>query len=120
MQVVARRGRAAARRIGGPCGHVQGVAMDEPVPEPRRAPGDPDQPGALAPTVSLVEPPRCPTRTRWYRNGRLAEEGFAAEDISEHLDEDPNSFAWLDLDDPDESDLAIVTQEFGLHPLAVE
>ena len=27
---------------------------------------------------------------------------------------------WLDLLDPDEPDLGIVTQEFGLHPLAVE
>lgn len=94
--------------------------MDKPVPEPLPAPGDPGRAGALAPDVSLAEPPTCPARTRWYRNGRLAEEGFAPEEISEHLDADPDSFAWLDLDDPDEADLAIVTREFGLHPLAVE
>jgi magnesium transporter len=96
------------------------VTMDVPVPEPVPAPGDPGSSGPLAHSVSLVEPPRCPTRTRWYRDGRLAEEGFPAEDISERLDADAGSFAWLDLDDPDEQDLAIVTQEFGLHPLAVE
>ncbi len=94
--------------------------MDLPVPEPVPAPGDPQQHGALAPSVTEVSPPKCPTRTRWYRNGRLAEQGFPAEEISERLDADPESFAWLDLDDPDAADLAIVTQEFGLHPLAVE
>jgi magnesium transporter len=94
--------------------------MDVPVPRPVPAPGDPQQSGIIASTVSLVPPPACPTRTRWYRNGRVAEEGFPPEEISERLDADPDSFAWLDLDDPDEADLAIVTQEFGLHPLAVE
>lgn len=94
--------------------------MDVHVPKPIRAQGDPQQPGPIAPTVSMVEPPSCPTRTRWYRKGRLADEGFPAEEISERLEQDPTSFAWLDLDDPNEGDLAIVTQEFGLHPLAVE
>jgi magnesium transporter len=34
----------------------------------------------------------------------------------------PNSgaVAWLDLYEPTEADLQIVTEEFGLHPLAVE
>jgi magnesium transporter len=92
--------------------------LDVPAPEP--APGDPQQPGADAPSVSAATPPRCPTRTRWYRDGAVAEEGFAAEGISERLEQDPTSFVWLDLFDPDAEDLGIVTQEFGLHPLAVE
>lgn len=93
---------------------------DEPVPEPRAAPGDPGGPGPLDSSVSTVEPPRCPTRTRHYRNGRLLDEGFPAERISDLLAADRDSFVWLDLDDPDEADLAVVVHEFGLHPLAVE
>lgn len=47
-------------------------------------------------------------------------EGFPAEKISDRLEQDADSVIWLDLDDPDEADLQIVTEEFGLHPLAVE
>jgi magnesium transporter len=55
-----------------------------------------------------------------YRNGKLAEEGFPPDQLSEQLDAHPDAVVWLDLLDPDEQDLAIVTHEFGLHPLAVE
>jgi magnesium transporter len=96
------------------------VSIDDLLPLPEPAPGDPGQPGADAPSVSTAQPPRCPTRTRWYRDGALAEQGFAPEELSERLDQDPSSFVWLDLHDPDIDDLAIVTQEFGLHPLAIE
>ncbi|MBW4041351.1 MAG: magnesium transporter CorA family protein [Acidobacteria bacterium] len=91
-----------------------------PVPAPESAPGDPQTAGTTAASVTEATPPRCPTRTRWYRAGRVAEEGFPAEGISERLEEDEHSFVWLDLFDPQIADLAIVTQEFGLHPLAVE
>ena len=90
------------------------------VPEPKAASGDPQVPGPDASSVAEVAPPKCPTRTRWYRNGEVAEQGFAADGISERLEQDPDSFVWLALFDPDAADLAIVTQEFGLHPLAVE
>jgi len=40
--------------------------------------------------------------------------------MSEHLAADPATVVWLDLYDPTEDDLAILTQEFGLHALAVE
>jgi magnesium transporter len=93
---------------------------DAPVPQPEPAPGDPAPGTAAARSVTTAEPPKCATRTRFYRNGRLVEEGFPAEDLSEHLDASPDGVVWLDLDDPDEADLAIVTAEFGLHPLAVE
>ena len=93
---------------------------DVPVPEPRSAPGDPDQAGPTSGSVTPAEPPRCATRTRHYLNGRLVESGFAAEHISDILNADTGSFVWLDLDDPDEQDLGVVVQEFGLHPLAVE
>ncbi len=84
------------------------------------APGDPQTPGATAPSVSRAVPPRCPTRTRLYRSGKLVAEGFPAEQIAELLRDDEQSVVWLDLFDPDRVDLSIVTEEFGLHPLAVE
>jgi magnesium transporter len=93
---------------------------EEPVPEPRPAAGDPQTPGGAAASVTTAVPPRCPTRTRLYRAGELLEEGFPAEQIADRLAGDPEAVAWLDLDDPSPADLQIVTEEFGLHPLAVE
>jgi magnesium transporter len=58
-------------------------------------------------------------RTRVYRNGVLEAEGFPVADISDRLAE-PGTVVWLDLCVPDENDLAAVSEEFGLHPLAVE
>jgi magnesium transporter len=54
-----------------------------------------------------------------YRNGVLEEEGFPAAAISDHL-ADPSSVVWFDLCDPDAEDLAAISEELGLHPLAVE
>jgi magnesium transporter len=62
---------------------------------------------------------RCQTRTRLYRWGRLEAEGFPVADISDHL-EDESSVIWLDLRDPDPEDLNVLSEEFGLHPVAVE
>jgi magnesium transporter len=92
----------------------------EPVATPSTAPGDPQTPGPIAPSVTTAAPPRCPTRTRLYRAGHLLEEGFPAEELSERLAADPQAVVWLDLYDPTQADLQIVTNEFGLHPLAVE
>ena len=69
--------------------------------------------------LSLSTPTKCQARTRLYRNGRLALEGFPVSDISEHLG-DEKAVVWLDLRDPDRADLSVLSQEFGLHPLAVE
>src|SRR4029078_3927677 len=87
---------------------------------PIPAPGDPQQPGAVAGSVTTAIPPRCPTRTRVYLSGRLVAEGFPAERIREHLDAYADAVVWLDLDDPDTADLGIVIQGFDLHPLACE
>ncbi|GAA4693913.1 hypothetical protein GCM10023215_34310 [Pseudonocardia yuanmonensis] len=70
--------------------------------------------------MTTAEPPRCATRTRLYRAGKLVDEGFPAEQIRGHLDAHDDAVVWLDLHDPDESDLGILIAEFGLHPLAVE
>ena len=45
---------------------------------------------------------------------------FPAEDIKGVLEADEDAVVWLDLYDPDEADLQILIEEFGLHPLAVE
>ena len=58
-------------------------------------------------------------RTRLYRNGVLEAEGFPIADVSEHL-ADPAATIWFDLCRPTEEDLAAISEELGLHPLAVE
>src|SRR5689334_13385284 len=70
-------------------------------------------------TVCDVTPTKCQARTRLYRDGRLELEGFPVADISDYRD-DPAVTIWLDLRDPDHDDLAVLSEEFGLHPLAVE
>ncbi|SNQ51175.1 Magnesium transporter (modular protein) [Frankia canadensis] len=62
---------------------------------------------------------RCTARTRLYQDGRLALSGFPVADISEYVGR-PGTTVWLDLHDPDHDDLAVLSEEFGLHPLAVE
>jgi magnesium transporter len=61
----------------------------------------------------------CQVRTRVYRDGRLAEQGFPVDLISDHLLDD-NATIWLDLRDPDHEDLLVLQHEFGLHPVAIE
>jgi magnesium transporter len=58
-------------------------------------------------------------RTRLYRNGVLAAEDFNPAEISDHLAE-PGVTLWLDMCEPDKSDLATISEELGLHRLAVE
>lgn len=79
--------------------------------------GNPDT--AAASTVCLSTPTKCQARTRLYRDGVVALEGFPVAEISNHLSEAATT-VWLDLRDPDEADLAVLSEEFGLHPLAVE
>ena len=72
-----------------------------------------------ASAICEVSPTGCQARTRLYRDGRLALEGFPVADISDHL-ADESVTVWLDLRDPDGDDLGVLSEEFGLHPLAVE
>ncbi|MFC1400763.1 MULTISPECIES: magnesium transporter CorA family protein [Streptacidiphilus] len=58
-------------------------------------------------------------RTRLYRNGTLALENFPAQDISDYVCQ-PDCTVWLDLCDPEPADFDLITEEFGLHELAVE
>lgn len=61
-----------------------------------------------------------PATTRLYQAGKVIEEGFGPERITELLREHPDAVLWLDLLDPEEADLAAVQEIFDLHPLAVE
>ena len=69
--------------------------------------------------ICELSPTKCQARTRLYRDGNLELEGFPVAEISDHLAEE-TVIIWLDLRDPDREDLAVLSDEFGLHPLAVE
>jgi magnesium transporter len=56
---------------------------------------------------------------RLFRDGELVEEGFDPARVSDHL-EDEKNLVWLDLEDPSEEELAMIEEEFSLHPLAIE
>lgn len=58
-------------------------------------------------------------RTRLYRAGSLEKEDFPVEDLSDHLAA-PDTVLWVDLCEPDATDLEVVAQELDLHALAVE
>ena len=72
-----------------------------------------------ASSICQISPTRCQARTRLYRDGKLELEGFPVDDISDYL-ADGSVAIWLDLRGPDHDDLAVLSAEFGLHPLAVE
>src|ERR1700729_4423760 len=95
-----------------------------PWPAPRPPWETPRSPGVTRPKVAAAAiatstPTKCQARTRLYRDGRLELQGFPVSEISDHLAEE-SSVVWLDLRDPDREDLAVLSDEFGLHPVAVE
>jgi len=100
-----------------PDGAGGGVLGSRPLPGQTFHGQDPEL--AAASAICQVSPTRCQARTRLYRDGRLGLEGFPVADISDHL-ADESVTIWLDLRDPDHDDLAVLSEEFGLHPLAVE
>jgi magnesium transporter len=123
--------------------HGPDATMDSPIVSNGRDPGRPRDPGSAsggvlgarplmartfhgsdpdtvaASAICEITPTRCQARTRLYRDGRLELEGFPVAEISDHLADEAVTI-WLDLRDPDRSDLAVLSEEFGLHPLAVE
>jgi len=60
----------------------------------------------------------CRAHTRAYLDGELVAEGFDVAQVSDHLDD--GHVVWLDLERPKAEDLRVITEELGLHPLAVE
>jgi magnesium transporter len=73
----------------------------------------------VASAIAVDTPTMCQARTRLYRNGTLEAEGFAVSAISDKLAE-RDTVVWLDLRDPTHDDLSVLSDEFGLHPLAIE
>jgi magnesium transporter len=61
---------------------------------------------------------KCRAHTRAYLDGKVVAEGFDVELVSDHLD--GGHIVWLDLEKPTVEDLRVITEELGLHPLAVE
>jgi magnesium transporter len=59
-------------------------------------------------------------RTRLYRDGKCHDENFDPARISDHLAANDGSVVWLDLETPGDKELALIGEEFGLNPLAVE
>jgi magnesium transporter len=57
--------------------------------------------------------------TRVYRKGLLEEEGFDPGRVSDLLEE-RETLVWLDLEDPSDDELALIEEEFSIHPLAIE
>jgi magnesium transporter len=60
------------------------------------------------------------SRTRFYRDGALVAENFPPTEVATRLNESERSFAWLDLYRPTPPEITMLTDEFGMHPLAVE
>ncbi|MBI2238003.1 MAG: magnesium/cobalt transporter CorA [Actinobacteria bacterium] len=56
---------------------------------------------------------------RLYRDGEVKEEAFDPARVSDLL-EDESTRLWLDIEGPTEADLAMIQEEFSLHPLAIE
>lgn len=58
-------------------------------------------------------------RTRLYRNGVLELKDFPPADISDYIVE-PGATVWLDMCAPTKADFETISEELGLHRLAVE
>jgi magnesium transporter len=62
----------------------------------------------------------CPApSTRVWRHGKLVDEGFPVERVSDYL-EDPDCVVWADLCHPDHESFLTIANELGLDPHAVE
>ncbi|MFI0422252.1 magnesium transporter CorA family protein [Spongiactinospora sp. 9N601] len=59
------------------------------------------------------------SHTRLYRDGVLQAEGFPVADVSDHI-ADPAATVWFDLCAPKPEELTVISEELGLHELAVE
>jgi len=56
---------------------------------------------------------------RLYKEGVLKEEAFDPSRVSD-LIEEPGARVWVDIADPSTDELAMIQEEFSLHPLAME
>src|SRR5207244_4900366 len=88
--------------------------------------GGPEGPGArgimacMPDTEPRPEESACPPpQTRVWRQGKLKDEGFPADRISDYLEQE-DCVVWADLCHPDHESLAKIADELGLAPHAVE
>jgi magnesium transporter len=58
-------------------------------------------------------------KTRCYEDGKLINEDFPLDQVSEHLAK-PHTVVWIDLAAPNKDELALLADELKLHVLAVE
>ncbi len=58
-------------------------------------------------------------KVRLYREGRIEEEGFDPARVSDLIG-DPENLVWLDLEEPTDTELSLIEEEFSFHPLAME
>lgn len=58
-------------------------------------------------------------RTRLYRNGVVEKQGFPIADVSDYVCDD-DCAVWFDLCSPTPAELGAISEELGLHELAVE
>lgn len=65
------------------------------------------------------EPYAEPPRTRAWRDGALAAEGFPVDDVSEYLKQD-GTVVWLDLCGPQHTAMRVIGRELNLDHVAVE
>jgi magnesium transporter len=84
------------------------------------------EPGAQQATAGRADisaVPECPASARVKTiacvGGVSLERGVPAEEISEHLREAEN-VVWVDVQDPGQTELSMLVDEFGFHPLALE
>ena len=59
------------------------------------------------------------TLSRQYRDGALVSEGFALDQLEEHISTGKD-FVWFDLKDPTPAEIELVQKELDLHVLAIE
>ncbi|HEU5332337.1 MAG TPA: magnesium transporter CorA family protein [Actinocrinis sp.] len=81
-----------------------------------------DEPGGTGPGSDKDDETAAPPtawRSRAYRSGELVARGFPLADLSEWLEEDDVT-VWLDLPDPTPAQLDELSDELGLHELAIE
>lgn len=78
-----------------------------------------DEHGAAKACLAQHPHTAAESRTRLWIDGKLVQEGFPVSDISEVIGRE-GAMVWLDLHQPNAADLDVISEEFGLHPLAIE
>ena len=60
------------------------------------------------------------SHSRLYREGVLIDRDFPGHELHDRLTADDRTYAWMDLCRPRPEELAVLTDQFGIHPLALE